>query len=679
MHRFRVSRFLCCFSLVAASSFGASLSADDPAKLFDRESKMQGFTRQHFSVAERRAYIVLPKEAAAGKPWIWRARFPGYHAEMDLELVRRGFHLGYVDVGGMFGSPKAMRIGDLFYKFVTERVGLAKKPVLEGVSRGGLFVYNWAVKHPDKVSCIYCDTPVLDFKSWPAGFGQGIGSAATWKQCLAEYELTEDAARTFQGIPIESVAAIAKAKIPILHIVSENDRVVPPAENTYLFKTRLEAAGHGMEVISVAKGTDQSNGHHFTHPDPKRVVAFIEKHATAIPKIVVPATTSYSEPDPRSLRLEKGNIVGWSDAKQQVVWYGWLAAGELEVAVQMAPENSDAARFAMTVASIPNDKPDKQHLRLEASASKAGQVAFGQVVIEKAGYHRFELVGLQKSGGNFGEVQSLELTGSAVRGSQFNLTLRRNAASVHLWYPVPKPLQVQAFYNEVTVETVPLWSYYMACGFHRGYFGIQVNSPTERRIIFSVWDSGREPVDRKKVRPEDQVQLLKHGKNVVAHGFGNEGTGGHSHLVYAWKPHTTYKFLVTAEPDDNHTIFTGYFFFPENNAWGLIARFRAPKDGGYLRGLYSFNENFGGANGQVLRKATFGNQWIRQPDGTWNELTNAKFTHDGHGGKHRRDIATGTSDGRFFLINGGFLPDRSTYGQKLTRPHSATPPVVKIE
>ena len=49
----------------------------------------------------------------------------------------------------------------------------------------------------------------------------------------------------------------------------------------------------------------------------------------------------------------------------------------------------------------------------------------------------------------------------------------------------------------------PLWTYYMACGWHRGYFGMQVNSPTERRIIFSVWDSGNEAVDRGKVADDE--------------------------------------------------------------------------------------------------------------------------------------------------------------------------------
>ena len=61
------------------------------------------------------------------------------------------------------------------YEYVTTRLGLAYRPALEGVSRGGLFVYNWAVKNADKVACIYCDTPVCDFKSWPGGKGIGLG------------------------------------------------------------------------------------------------------------------------------------------------------------------------------------------------------------------------------------------------------------------------------------------------------------------------------------------------------------------------------------------------------------------------------------------------------------------------------------------------------------------------
>ncbi|MCP4170077.1 MAG: alpha/beta hydrolase [Fuerstiella sp.] len=254
---------------------GAATAAD----WFQEKSDWHGFERLHFTVAQRAAYVVVPKEAAVGKPWVWRARFPDYHFEMDVELLNHGFHIAYVDVGGMFGNSRAMNIGDEFYSFMTKERNLAARPVLEGVSRGGLFVYNWTARRPDNVACIYCDTPVLDFKSWPAGKGKGIGSAGAWKQCLAAYALNQEQALKFSGNPLDHAAVIAKNEIPVLHIVSENDVVVPPAENTYLLQARLKELGYDMPVISVPLGTEKSHGHHFTHPEHDRVVKFIRRHA----------------------------------------------------------------------------------------------------------------------------------------------------------------------------------------------------------------------------------------------------------------------------------------------------------------------------------------------------------------------------------------------------------------
>ena len=246
---------------------------------FDRETKWHGYRQLHFKIAERDAYIVVPKQAAAGKPWVWRARFPGYHAEMDISLLGKGYHVAYVDVAELFGCPKAVQIGDKFYQHLTKH-GFHAKPALEGVSRGGLFVYNWTASNPEKVACIYCDTPVMDFKSWPAGNGGGLGSAATWQRCLKAYGFTEQQAFEFDKNPIDHAQTIAKARIPILHIVSENDVVVPPSENTYVLQSRLKKLGHSLEAISVPVGTEKSHGHHFTHPQPNRVVDFIVKHTS---------------------------------------------------------------------------------------------------------------------------------------------------------------------------------------------------------------------------------------------------------------------------------------------------------------------------------------------------------------------------------------------------------------
>ena len=275
---------LCTRVILTVLLAGASLAttraacADDTPSWYQRKAEWNGYDQFHVKIAERPAYVVVPQEAAEGKPWVWRARFPGYHAEMDVALLGHGYHVAYVDVAGMFGSPAAVAVGDAFYEFMTSRRGLSPKPCLEGVSRGGLFVYNWAAKHPDKVACIYCDTPVCDFKSWPAGMGGGLGSATTWQHCLKSYGMNEEEALAYRGQPIDHAEVIAKAQIPILHIVSETDRVVPPKENTYLLKRRLKEHGHDMQVISVAEGTAKSNGHHFDHPSVDRVVDFIRRN-----------------------------------------------------------------------------------------------------------------------------------------------------------------------------------------------------------------------------------------------------------------------------------------------------------------------------------------------------------------------------------------------------------------
>lgn len=255
------------------------LSADGAPPFPGDKATWHGHDQYKFDLDGVMAYVVVPKQPLAGNPWIWRARFPNYHAEMDIELVKQGFHVGYVDVAGLFGSPQAIERGEKFYDFVTEK-GLSKKPALEGVSRGGLFVYNWAAKYPKRVACIYCDTPVLDFKRWPGGLGAGKGDAGSWAQCKRAYGLTQEAALAYQQNPIDHADVIAKSQIPILHIVSDNDTVVPPAENTDLLEKRLEAAGHDMQIIRVAEGTPQSSGHHFTHPEPQRVVDFIKQHAS---------------------------------------------------------------------------------------------------------------------------------------------------------------------------------------------------------------------------------------------------------------------------------------------------------------------------------------------------------------------------------------------------------------
>lgn len=385
----------------------------------------------------------------------------------------------------------------------------------------------------------------------------------------------------------------------------------------------------------------------------------------------IPAFTAYLDPDVEGARVsEHSGVTGWTDPNLKVLWFGRIAtAGKLDCSVALRLPKDATSKLRLTVAG------QSTEATIVGDGANPVTAGFGSFDVSRPGYQRFTLESLNPQGQPFGDLDALILDGPATQDAHFNLKPRRNAASVHLIYPVEKEVEVAAFYCEMTGLEDPLWTYYMACGWHRGYFGMQVNGPRERRIIFSVWDSGNEAVDRGKVAGENRVQLVAKGEGVYSGDFGNEGTGGHSHLKYMWKTGEVQRFLVTAKPTDaTHTVYSGYYFHPDKKQWFLISSWRAPKEGGYMRGLYSFSENFGGANGHLLRKALYGNQWIRTPDGRWIELTDALFSHDTTGKADRLDRFMGLENGQFFLAHGGFGEGFTPYREKFTRPPTGKAP-----
>ena len=242
-----------------------------------KKSNKGGYDRFDFQVAGKKAYVVVPKVAASGKPWVWRARFPTYHAKVDQVLLGKGFHIAYIDVSGLFGAPKAVAVWDQFYKEMRKQ-GLASKVALKAVSRGGLIAYNWAKKNPEKVACIFAEVPVCDIKSWPGGKGKGIGSATDWKQAQKAYGKTEAQLLVWKGNPIDDLGALAKAKVPVMHVVGVQDKVVPHDENTDVLMKNYIQAGGVMTVRANTKKPEKAHGHHFNLEAPGEIVAFIEHH-----------------------------------------------------------------------------------------------------------------------------------------------------------------------------------------------------------------------------------------------------------------------------------------------------------------------------------------------------------------------------------------------------------------
>jgi pimeloyl-ACP methyl ester carboxylesterase len=240
-------------------------------KLTTTESSFHGYKQFDFVYKQRNCKVVVPVKAAEGSPWIWRARFWGHEPQTDTTLLGLGYHLVYCDVVELYGNPEAVKTWNGFYKLM-RKGGLAKKVVLEGMSRGGLYVYNWAAENPKKVACVYADAPVLDIRSWPGGLGVGPGAKREWEACKKAWNLaTDDDVKNFKGNPLDKVKKIVKGGYPMLHVCGDADEVVPMSENTDLFEQKVKALGGKITVIR--KPGVKHHPHSLKDPTP--IVEFI--------------------------------------------------------------------------------------------------------------------------------------------------------------------------------------------------------------------------------------------------------------------------------------------------------------------------------------------------------------------------------------------------------------------
>ena len=223
--------------------------------------------------------------------------------------------------------------------------------------------------------------------------------------------------------------------------------------------------------------------------------------------------------------------------------------------------------------------------------------------------------------------------------------------SVHLGYSAEAGT---AFYTEATVRTSAPGTYFCACGFNSGYFGLQELVDGKKLVIFSVWDptTGDDP---KSVPEEKRVKTLHKSDAVRVGRFGGEGTGGQSFFDFDWKLGDTYRFLVAATPDGpDRTAFSGYFYLPEKKEWKHLVTFSTVAKQKRLGGYYSFVEDFrrNKVSATLARSADFGNGWVRSAEDEWKPIVEARFTGDSNPVMNIDAGLTKAKD-RFFLITGG--------------------------
>lgn len=226
-----------------------------------------------FQVDGHVAFVILPEKALSGPiPWVWYAptlpNLPGTEERwMFQRFLQAGIAIAGIDVGESYGSPDGRKLFSSLYGELTEKRGFATRPVLLGRSRGGLMALGWAVENPDKVAGLAGIYPVCSVASYP-----GVAKASGAYQMSAD----ELAAHLNEHNPIDRLAPLAKAGVPLFAIHGDADKVVPLEANSGEMQRRYRQLGGGMQLIVPAgQGHNMWTGFF----ESQELVDFVLKHA----------------------------------------------------------------------------------------------------------------------------------------------------------------------------------------------------------------------------------------------------------------------------------------------------------------------------------------------------------------------------------------------------------------
>lgn len=359
---FHIGFIVCVFN----SYSHAQIIADE------KETSWHHFKKIEFKIDGISAWYVKPGKAVAGNPWIWRAHFPGWHTQMDSILLERGFHVAYINTNNLFGHSSAMMIWDNFYEYLVEKKQFAPKVALEGVSRGGLYVYGWAKRNPSKVSCIYAEAPVCDFASWPAGKEKSKGSANEWKKLLEVYGFTEEQALQYRDQPKDNLEALASFKVPVLHVIGLKDSIVPNEENTFALVNNYTRHGGPATVIPMTKGKHELNGHHFPIENPESLADFVYNNSVPVKQPLKPTDFihSYGNPDNVLYRIQRKQEVTVAFLGGSITnMNGWR-----DKVCQYLEELYPATKFSFVNAGIPSLGSVPHAFRLQTDVLDKGRI-----------------------------------------------------------------------------------------------------------------------------------------------------------------------------------------------------------------------------------------------------------------------------------------------------------------
>lgn len=231
-----------------------------------------GFQQKEFTFEGRRAILVIPKEAGRTSKWLFKMEYWDAFPNFEIEMVKRGWHLAYIENKTRWCLDEDLDLKKRFAEHLHAEYGLDKKCVPVGMSCGGMFAVKFAARHPDYVSVLYIDAPVLNLLSCPADLGKAKGGM--WEEFTNATGVTMSELICYREHPMDKLPILIEKKLPVVMVYGKVDTIVPYCENGALLEKYYNM--HGGTLLAIGKEGCEHHPHGLEEPQP--IIDFVSKY-----------------------------------------------------------------------------------------------------------------------------------------------------------------------------------------------------------------------------------------------------------------------------------------------------------------------------------------------------------------------------------------------------------------
>ena len=236
------------------------------------ESEWRGFKRIDFKFEGREAILVLPKAANAERNWLLKTEYFDAFQDFEYEMVCRGWHLAFIKNVTRWCIDEDLDLKARFAAALAEELGLYPKCMPVGMSCGGMIGVKLAARHPECVSALYLDAPVMNLLSCPARVGRG--ESKTLNEFVNATGITLSELISYREHPIDKMPILLENNIPIVLVYGDSDDVVPYHENGMLLERYYNAGGGN--ILAIGKPGCAHHPHGLEDNTP--IIEFVEKY-----------------------------------------------------------------------------------------------------------------------------------------------------------------------------------------------------------------------------------------------------------------------------------------------------------------------------------------------------------------------------------------------------------------